>query len=222
MESKKKGIVGISFVVVVTTLLLTTSNSFASGRGAPAGQPFQALQQAIDYLSEAVDGLVADLAELRADLAELAPEIAELRADVTELRDVLTVQVAVDTEACASVPVQCRNFSYRAATNQNNNPLRIVVHVTKNGQPVNGLSYNDFLVSNPFVPAGGGQTGKCGSDDCTSDHFKTAHPGIYMLWLKQLPPGNWKAGSYGGVVSAVDGDGNRGATLLNFTIPEGI
>jgi hypothetical protein len=134
----------------------------------------------------------------------------------------LTVQLAVDTAVCASVPVQCgvagTGHTFVAASSTNHNPIRVFVQVSKAGVPVSGLTLASFNVSNSFVPAGGGSAGICGTASCGASNFGAGGNGSYTLYLDRIAAGNWKKGAYGGGVKVTSG-ADSGATLLNFAIP---
>jgi hypothetical protein len=134
----------------------------------------------------------------------------------------LTVQVAIDTEVCASVAVQCgvagQGHTFVAAASTNHNPIRVFVQVSKAGAPVAGLTLASFNVSNSFVPAGGGSAGICSTTRCGASNFAGGGNGTYTFFLDRIAAGNWKKGAYGGglkVTSGVD----TGAALINFRIP---
>ena len=142
----------------------------------------------------------------------------------------LAVAVSVDTEICASIPVQCNadvadEHSFAAAADTNHNPIRIFVLVSKrNGDGVSGLLEGDFTFNNSLVPAGGGSVGLCDITDCGVNNFQeaTAGDGLYSMFLDRIPAGNWKAGTYGSTMAVSFEDGGKtfdGIALVTFTIP---
>ncbi len=168
------------------------------------------LEAKVDALSATVDGVATDVASLQATVDMVA-------ADTALLASTLQLSVAVDTEACASAAVQCSVDGTGAADSGNHSPIRLFVHVSQNGQPVTGLTLDDFGLTVPFVPAGGAATVICEEAVCGPDRFQ-AQAGVYTLWLDRGPAGNWLAGSYAGSLTVVTAD-SAGAELVNFTLP---
>lgn len=160
-------------------------------------------------------GTVAKAADVNANFSALATAITELEAK-------LDVQVAVDTEVCASGAVQCTSsHAAAAASNLNHNPIALFITVTKNGKPVSGLALTDFTFDNPFVPAGGGSANICNTTICGTSNFGGSN-GIYTLFLDRAAAGNWKAGAYGAAIKVVHVDGtttHNGMALVSFNIP---
>jgi len=191
-------------VAILLVSVVITAQAMGQ-QGSNNGQPFKAL--ALDIATNA-----EDIATNAGDIATVVNTLAD---------NSLVVTISADTEACASVPVQCSNFTYEAAADDNNNPFRIFVHVTRKGAAVTSLTESDFNFNNPFVPAGGGAAGICDDVDCGSSNF-AGSGGVYSMWLKRLPVGNWKAGAYGGSMTVNDDSGNSGSTLVTFNIPEAI
>lgn len=135
-----------------------------------------------------------------------------------------TITASVDTEVCASVPVQCgvagTGHTFAAAGDTNHNPIRLFVTVVRaSGVPVNGLTINEFSFSNPFVPAGGGAAVICTEANCGTSRFGAGANGTYTIFLDRGPAGNWKAGAYAGTVRVVDAV-NQGTAQVVFKIPD--
>ncbi|GEM_PF-3831336 len=221
-------------ILIVTSLLLIAGPVMAADPPRPFTEikhAVEAVSGQVDALDGKVDDLVTDLGQLEdkvdaltatvdavaSDVGILQSSLDEVATDTALLASTLHLSVAVDTEACASAAVQCSFDGTGAADNSNHSPVRLFVHVSQNGLPVTGLALEDFGLTMPFVPAGGGATVICDEAVCGPERFQ-AQAGVYTLWLDRGPAGNWLAGSYAGSVTVTTTD-SAGAELVSFAIP---
>lgn len=147
---------------------------------------------------------------------------------------VLVVEVHVDTELCASMPIQCApglgsDHTQVAASSSNHNPVILFVLVSKreDGVGVSGLVDTDFTFVNRVGPAGATAAIACGFDDCGIGFFSEAseETGLYFLTLdvaslSGTPP--WETGTYAATLAVSfveDGKTFNGIALVTFTIP---
>lgn len=149
-------------------------------------------------------------------LAALAIAIGAPAASAAEL----TLVATVDTAYCASGGVQCTvagsGHTAVEASSANHNPVRLLVQVSAAGAPVGSLTVSNFVISNNFVPAGGGSASVCSEAKCGTSRFGGSS-GIYSIFLDRTAAGNWKAGTYAGIVRVNRGT-DTGSTLLTFTL----
>lgn len=149
-------------------------------------------------------------------LAALAFAVGAPAASAAEL----TLVATVDTAYCASSGVQCTvagsGHTTAEASSANHNPVRLLVQVSAAGAPVGALTVSNFVISNSFVPAGGGSASVCSEAKCGTLRIQGS-TGIYSIFLDRTSAGNWKAGTYGGIIRVNRGT-DTGSTLLTFTI----
>lgn len=133
----------------------------------------------------------------------------------------LVVTTVVDTTFCASGAVQCTvpgsGHTAAVANSSNSNPIRLFVTVSREGNPVSGLTISNFNVSNGFVPAGGGAATICTSTICGSNRFGGGSQGTYQIILDRVGT-NWKRGSYLATTKVTSGT-DVGISGTMFTIP---
>ncbi|MDX1460140.1 MAG: hypothetical protein R3348_03715 [Xanthomonadales bacterium] len=161
----------------------------------PNGLPFQAIKQDFDNVLEAIGNLSNEL----------------------------TVEVALNLQACAALPVQCADFGYVNPAEGNNSPIQLVAAVSRGGEPVTGLAFEDFAyLSGPVAPGG------ALVQFCTDDHqgdtvcnglffFEAGSGGTYNMWLRPSNFQTWDDGMYAGTLSVSDEDGS-GVALVSFSI----
>jgi len=127
--------------------------------------------------------------------------LESLAEDVAALNNVLDVQVSVAPSADRSA--------------DNDAPVTVFVHVSQNGQPVTGLTADNFSYSNAF-PTGG-------ANFCGAVCFSAGDAGVYAITLN----GDWSASAYAGAlavantVTTADGSDvtSNGSSLVTFDIP---
>jgi hypothetical protein len=134
------------------------------------------------------------------------------------------VAASIDPTACAAGFPACGANQGGPATDQNRQPIRMVVLVARDGVGVEGLSADDFRFENPFPPVGGPSAVPCESN-CGPMWFQEGGSGLYAMFLEPAADGNWRAGQYAAAVSvelAVTDPYTRdapGTTLVTFEIP---
>lgn len=133
----------------------------------------------------------------------------------------LEVSAHVDTEFCASGAVQCSlaGNSFTAATDLNNNPVRLFVHVARGstGANVSLLPLTSFSFRNNLVPAGSSGAVICPEANCTKARFSVGPDGAYSIILDRTAD-NWKAGTYAGTITVTNGV-DTGSALVTFRVP---
>lgn len=136
----------------------------------------------------------------------------------------VTVSAKVDTGVCASAAVQCGPENAGPASNLNESPVRLFVHVSQHGRGVEGLAADAFAFVNPFFPAGGRAVHKC-AVNCGMAWFQDGGNGLYSIFLEPVPspmPDSWQAGEYAATVEVVVTDAfgdSDGTALVTFDIP---
>lgn len=214
--------------IISSVILLSVTSTALAAPGTPPGKPFQGM---VDAITEQIDEVKAQVSELAVDIESLltgqstiSNKLDDLTDDVSALTNTLDVQVVVHTDACLSVPVQCNadaadEHTFEAASSTNHNPFPIRILVSKNGEPVSGLSSSEFDYNNSFVPAGGTSATKC-DVDCGVNWFQGGSNGVYSLFIDRLnnDSGNWKAGNYAGMIQVTDSEGASGTALVSFSL----
>jgi hypothetical protein len=189
----------------------------------------QELSAQLDVLGASLDSLatIVESAGGGGEAVDLGPiqeavERSEARLDL--MSRTLEVTAHVNTESCASIPVQCgqsgSGHSFEPATSANHNPVLLTLYASSLGEGVSGLTIDDIRVDVPFVPAGGAIARKCSEEACGGSRFGGAR-GAYRVYLDTIAS-KWKAGTYTTVVGVSFQEGGQefvGSTMVHFTIP---
>lgn len=171
----------------------------------------------VTMIKDAVSDLSVDLTGLETDITTIKNDISQVKSDVAALSMALSVEVAVNTEICSKGAAQCSGFDPEDAADGNNALVQVHVSVSQAGEPVDGLTFDDFSFSGSFVPPGGSATTLCDQVDCGGSFFLGGN-GLYMMFLK--PSGDWDDGRYAGNISVTDPvGGGSGIALVTVDIP---
>jgi len=203
--------------VVVGAVLLAGTMLSAAPKEQNPGLPFQQLHDDHLVIEEKVD----DIPEiLYFDFGEPIDRVLAI------VRDTATMEIAIDTNACASGLEQCSNFSAAGASHLNANPIRMFVLAKANKFPLTGLGSDAFGLAAPFFP-GGGSAFKFCDIDCGENWFQDGGAGLYSIFLQPVastPQSNWQAGQYAGSLEVIGPEPffRRGVALVNFEIPFGL
>ncbi|WP_223669377.1 hypothetical protein [Kangiella shandongensis] len=214
--------------VISSVILLSSTSTVLAAPGTPPGKPFQGvvetLTEEIDEVKAQVSGLAVDVQALLNGQTAISNELDDIADEVSELGNTLDVEVIAHTDTCESAPVQCNSdaadaHTFDAASSSNHNPFPIRILVSKNGEPVSGLSSSQFTYNNSFVPAGGTSAIKC-DVDCGADWFQGGSNGVYSMFIDRLnnDNDNWKAGNYAGMIQITDSVGASGTALVSFSL----
>jgi len=182
----------------------------------PSGKPFRAIEHDFQHVREDIAGISGDLSDLPGDISEIEIEIGNIKTKLDALAMVLALEVAVNTQICSKGAAQCANFDPEDAQEGNNGLVQLFASVSQGGEPVDGLTFDDFTFSGSFVPPGGSATTLCEEVDCGGSFFLGGN-GLYMLFLK--PSGDWDDGRYGGNLLVEDPAGGSGMALVTVDIP---
>lgn len=203
----------------------------------PSGKPFRAIEHDFQHVREDIAGISGDLSDLQSDITMIKDDVSQVKGDVTMIKDdlsqiesdigmiksdvealamVLALEVAVNTQICSKGSAQCANFDPEDAADGNNGLVQLFASVSQGGEPVDGLTFDDFTFSGSFVPPGGSVTTLCEQSDCGGSFFLGGN-GLYMLFLK--PSGDWDDGRYGGNLLVEDPAGGSGMALVTVDIP---
>ena len=218
--------------------LVLSAQASADETGYPNGKPFRAIEQDfqdvkndiadlsvdlgdlqsdVTMIKDAVSDLSVDLTGLETDITTIKNDISQVKSDVAALSMALSVEVGVNTEICSKVAAQCSGFDPEDAADGNNALVQVHVSVSQAGEPVDGLTFDDFSFSGSFVPPGGSATTLCDQVDCGGSFFLGGN-GLYMMFLK--PSGDWDDGRYAGNISVTDPvGGGSGIALVTVDIP---
>jgi hypothetical protein len=211
MASGRKVLVGL----FATGTLLVGTTLIAAPLQTNPGLPFQMLSDQHLQIQEKVD-VIPEIEEL---LQFWVPETIEKVEFAVRLPK---VEASVDPGACASAFPACGFDQIGPANDQNDQPVRMVVLVARDGSGVEGLSAENFEFDNPFHPVGGPGAVPC--ESCLLGFYEGGS-GLYTMFLEPSADMNWQAGRYAGAVKvnlAVTApySGNaRGTTLVTFEIP---
>lgn len=183
--------------------LAASSNANSASKGYPNGRPWQAvkfdfiaIKQKLDALAGTIVSLGGDVELINEDFGLLREDVAALSDNLAAISNTLEIQVSVMDDA--------------ARNDGNDAPVSLFVHVTQHGQPVTGLTADNFSFTNAFPVAG--------ADFCGVGCFTAGDAGIYVITLN----GDWSATSYAGALSASSTNGDvisSGSTMVNFDIP---
>jgi hypothetical protein len=226
----------VTILALAGSLGLGTQAS-ADQLGYPSGKPFRAIEHDFQHVREDIENLSVDLSGLEGDITMIKDDVSQVKDDVTMIKDditqiesdvtmiksdvealalTLTVEVAVNTQICSKGAAQCANFDPEDAVDGNNSLVQLFASVSQGGLPVDGLTFDDFFFSGPFVPPGGAVTALCEQADCGGSFFLGGN-GLYMMFLK--PSGDWDDGRYAGTLSVEDPAGGSGLALVTVDIP---
>ena len=117
---------------------------------------------------------------------------AGLGAGSTEIP--LRLELKVKTDVCLGGSVQCTDLGATgAAVVGNDNPVRIVAHLTTElGRGVPGLTETDWLIDAFLVPAGGANLVMAPCAQC----FQQSGTGSYAFFARPVSGEVWKRGTY--------------------------
>ena len=218
--------------------LVLSAQASADETGYPNGKPFRAIEQDFQDVKNDIADLSVELGDLQSDVTMIKDDVSQVKGDVTMIKDdvsevkgdismiksdvaalsmALSVEVAVNTEICSKGAAQCSGFDPEDAADGNNALVQVHVSVSQAGEPVDGLTFDDFSFSGSFVPPGGSATTLCDQVDCGGSFFLGGN-GLYMMFLK--PSGDWDDGRYAGNISVTDPvGGGSGIALVTVDIP---
>ena len=218
--------------------LVLSAQASADETGYPNGKPFRAIEQDFQDVKNDIADLSVELGDLQSDVTMIKDDVSQVKGDVTIIKDdisevkgdismiksdvaalsmALSVEVAVNTEICSKGAAQCSGFDPEDAADGNNALVQVHVSVSQAGEPVDGLTFDDFSFSGSFVPPGGSATTLCDQVDCGGSFFLGGN-GLYMMFLK--PSGDWDDGRYAGNISVTDPvGGGSGIALVTVDIP---
>ena len=204
--------------------LVLSAQASADETGYPNGKPFRAIEQDFQDVKNDIADLSVDLGDLQSDVTMIKDDISAVKGDISMIKSdvaalsmALSVEVAVNTEICSKGAAQCSGFDPEDAADGNNALVQVHVSVSQAGEPVDGLTFDDFSFSGSFVPPGGSATTLCDQVDCGGSFFLGGN-GLYMMFLK--PFGDWDDGRYAGNISVTDPvGGGSGIALVTVDIP---
>jgi hypothetical protein len=193
---------------------------------APGGDNGSGVATVLELLLNPTFGLE----EIKNEVRTIETTVGAIDDKVTALGDRVEVEVGVNVIACESGGVQCSDdgsghVMFEGANDSNHNPVMIVALVTINGEPVTGLTQDNFFIQSGTVPAGGTSLEFCpnGGTGCggpPESLFNGDHNGHYMMFAHPGPLGeNWSAGTYFSTLQVVLPDGQQVRRLIRIDIP---
>ena len=176
-----------------------------------------------------MDGKLSAIQTSQSSLGTQVQGVNAALAALAAREDQIRVEIDVSENACVGVSVQCTSFhSIDPASSANHNPVAIRLFVTRNGNPVYGLTASRFFLDFNGAPAAGPGLERCdnGDGECSAfgGDFQDFGSGLYVIWVHPFfePPAapTWKVGAYPMVATVQDADGKAGVGYGAIEITE--
>ena len=168
-----------------------------------------------------------NFSSLDSRVASNSDNIESIQSGLDNWIGVLDVEVITNVNQCGYGDAHCTDFGFVNPRRGNDSPVRLIALVSRNGEPVTGLVFENFAFYSGFVGPGGSLVQFCTDDHqgdatCDGDHYDffaeaAGGRGVYGMWLRPYNFRVWEDGLYAGTLTVNDGYGD-GAALVSFII----